>query len=516
VNESIIQPGDSQEMKANRNLAIGVGVLGLGFFGLFYLLFFAVMFLRPGLIFKLVPVPAITDMAISDGIRTFLVQQKIDMSTIDPRQKREPETRHSIAVLVGAEPGTPQEIPPYDHASGANNRLLFLNTGSYRIYDGSRWVEERSAAIGKSSRGLLAPAGLYVLSENGSSPHLSYIASGTSVETPLPEEFLTWYKNNRCPCAKLAWYQGRLCLFWTEKDSISWSMLDGERWSPAATSPYSGGYDVVSDDRNLYLFNQEGNGLDRHLSYYTYSNDTWTGPVRLPVQGGFMNWNAFIQQGKLKFFVQQFTTRTLYTIENGALVDPVRLKGPFNPLRMMGRMALATAVSYLLSLLVVFGVSVGIRRFKKRIWSEDGVEFEFASLFRRFIASMVDKLVLLIPPAIAVAFFMPGMDDLTVNPIRFMLTIFSATALFFVGGFLYHSLLEGLYGQTLGKKICGIRVLKADFSPCGLSSGFLRNLLRIADAFFYYLVAVIALAGTFKWQRIGDIVAETVVVKENR
>ena len=94
--------------------------------------------------------------------------------------------------------------------------------------------------------------------------------------------------------------------------------------------------------------------------------------------------------------------------------------------------------------------------------------------------------------------------------------LYPAAALFFIGGYLYHSLLEGLFGQTLGKKLCGIRVLKADFTPCGLSAGFLRNLLRIVDAFFYYLVAAISLAGTFKWQRLGDLVAETVVVRDTK
>ena len=126
---------------------------------------------------------------------------------------------------------------------------------------------------------------------------------------------------------------------------------------------------------------------------------------------------------------------------------------------------------------------------------------------------MIDKLVLLVPLAIVIAVAMPGLGDIEGHPIRFMLTIFSAVALYIVGSFLYHSLLEGLYGQTLGKKICGIRVLKADFSPCRLSAGFLRNLLRIADAFFYSLVAVVSLAATLKWQRVGDLVADTVVVK---
>ena len=166
-----------------------------------------------------------------------------------------------------------------------------------------------------------------------------------------------------------------------------------------------------------------------------------------------------------------------------------------------------------LSVLVVFGVSAAMRRFKKRIWRENGVEYEFASLFRRFMAAMIDKLVLLVPPAIVIALALPGLDAIQGDPFKFMRAMFTAFALFFLGGYLYHSLLEGLYGQTLGKRICGIKVLNKDFSPCDISAGFLRNLLRIADAFFYYLVAVIAIAANFKWQRVGDVIAETVVVR---
>jgi uncharacterized RDD family membrane protein YckC len=108
------------------------------------------------------------------------------------------------------------------------------------------------------------------------------------------------------------------------------------------------------------------------------------------------------------------------------------------------------------------------------------------------------------------------MEDISENPVMFALVMFAVFGFFFVGGFLYYSLLEGLYGQTLGKKICGIRVLKADFSPCGLSAGFLRNIVGIADAFFYHLVAVVTLAATTKWQRLGDLAAGTVVVKVRR
>jgi hypothetical protein len=426
VNDSVIQPDNGIEAKANRNLAIWIGCLALGMFVLSYVLFFAVMIMEPGLMFKLIPAPSFTDSVISDGNRTYLLLQKMEMSNIDPRQKNKPEVKHVMSILEGAEPGASQEIPPYEHASGANNRLLFLNKGVYRIYDGSRWLEERSGAIGKEPRGILAPAGLYVLSRNESGTHLSLIATGAAVKIPLPGEYLAGKENNQCPCEKLALYKGRLCLFWKEKESISWAILNGDRWSPAATSPYSGGYEVISDDKALYLFQSEGDGPDRRLSYSVFANDAWSGLVRLPIRGGFMSWDVFIRQGKLRLFVQRFPTPMLYTIEKDALVDPVRLKGPFDPFRMMGgRMALLIIIPNVLSFLAVFAVSMGIRRFKKRIWRENGAEYEFATLFRRFLAKMLDSLVLLVPPGIIIALAMHGMEkEIEGHPFLFMFKIF--------------------------------------------------------------------------------------------
>jgi uncharacterized RDD family membrane protein YckC len=81
-------------------------------------------------------------------------------------------------------------------------------------------------------------------------------------------------------------------------------------------------------------------------------------------------------------------------------------------------------------------------------------------------------------------------------------------------GYFYHSLLEGIWGKTIGKKICGIIVLKDDFTTCNISNGLLRNLMRIVDLFFYYWVAVVSIVATMKWQRLGDIVAGTVVVRD--
>jgi uncharacterized RDD family membrane protein YckC len=518
VNDNVILPDDVNQAKTNRNLAIWIGVFGLGLSGLFFVLYVAVMIFHPGLMFKMMPIPSITDKVISDGDKAYLVTQDIDMSTIDPRHESKPKFKYFISSLDGTKLGTSQEIPPYEYASGGNHYLLFLNMGVYRIYDGKQWIQEGSEAIGKDPQGLLTSTGLYVLSKNKTGQHLNLIASRKSSEIPLPGDYLAAKKKDQCVCARLALYQGRLCLFWTDNKSVLWSILDGDTWLPQASLPYSGAYQVVSDDRNLYLFLHEEDNAGNHLSYHVYAKDTWSAPVQLRVKGDVMNWDVFVQQGKLRLFIEKFPNQTFYTIEKGALVDPIRLKSQFNPFGMKGlsRVAIMIALSNVLTFLIVFGVSAVIRRFKKRIWLENGTEYEFASLFRRFLAMIIDFLILLVLPAIVIALTLHRMEDFTENPFMFVFVIFAGLAFFLVGGFLYFSLLEGLYGQTLGKKICGIRVLKADFSPCGLSAGFLRNIVGIVDAFYYHLVAVISLSATTKWQRIGDLVAGTVVVKECR
>ena len=87
-----------------------------------------------------------------------------------------------------------------------------------------------------------------------------------------------------------------------------------------------------------------------------------------------------------------------------------------------------------------------------------------------------------------------------------------------LGPFLYFILLEGLWnGQTLGKKATGLRVRLADGTPVTFQAALGRNLLRPADVLpLTYLVGLIAVFTNPKAQRIGDLVAGTIVVHEGR
>ena len=128
----------------------------------------------------------------------------------------------------------------------------------------------------------------------------------------------------------------------------------------------------------------------------------------------------------------------------------------------------------------------------------------------------IDTLIPMAPFA-APVYFLFKEDTFFDNPFRFFaLFLFFMVSTVLVSYF-YYSLLEGIWGKTIGKKICGIVVLKDNFTKCTISKGLVRNLLRIVDFFFYYyLVGVVSMVGTMKWQRLGDIVAETVVVRDHR
>ena len=81
---------------------------------------------------------------------------------------------------------------------------------------------------------------------------------------------------------------------------------------------------------------------------------------------------------------------------------------------------------------------------------------------------------------------------------------------------LYFCLLEGFWnGQTLGKKVAGLRVRLADGTPVTPLAAAARNLLRPADMLpIPYFSGIVAMFLNPRLQRLGDLVAGTVVVHE--
>jgi len=79
---------------------------------------------------------------------------------------------------------------------------------------------------------------------------------------------------------------------------------------------------------------------------------------------------------------------------------------------------------------------------------------------------------------------------------------------------LYYVLMEGYLGQTVGKMLFGIRVVReSDGGRPGLRAALIRTALRLVDGFLWYLVAFVAVLNSDKNQRLGDMAANTLVVR---
>jgi uncharacterized RDD family membrane protein YckC len=139
---------------------------------------------------------------------------------------------------------------------------------------------------------------------------------------------------------------------------------------------------------------------------------------------------------------------------------------------------------------------------------------------RRVLATIVDAIVIffvyiVVGFLVAIPFGAAREGD---GVVSFSLNGFPALiplALLFVAVFLYYMLMEGYLGQTLGKMLVGIKVVREDNGGIpGLGAAALRTLLRIIDGLFWYAVAFVSVLATQKNRRLGDIAANTLVVRK--
>jgi len=80
----------------------------------------------------------------------------------------------------------------------------------------------------------------------------------------------------------------------------------------------------------------------------------------------------------------------------------------------------------------------------------------------------------------------------------------------------YFPIFEGLWGgRTPGKRAQSLRVVQLDGQPVGWASVIVRNLVRIVDILpGFYAVGSTAILLTKRSQRLGDLAAGTMVVRE--
>lgn len=136
------------------------------------------------------------------------------------------------------------------------------------------------------------------------------------------------------------------------------------------------------------------------------------------------------------------------------------------------------------------------------------IEYAVASVADRILAVLVDGLVQLAYIG-TIIFLLSYFPNFISNEFWVLVIIMYVPIMF------YELVSEiALEGQTLGKKALNIKVIQLDGSQPSISSFIIRWLIRLIEvSSFGGAVALLALFVSSKGQRIGDVAANTTVVK---
>lgn len=153
------------------------------------------------------------------------------------------------------------------------------------------------------------------------------------------------------------------------------------------------------------------------------------------------------------------------------------------------------------------------------------LQFALASVGNRFLACLIDHTL----QVLAILIVSIGLYNLSDGARRLGGRVASGVEegnlwilalmvlLIFVIFFGYFTFFETLWsGQTPGKRWLRLRVIQEDGRPIGFFAAFARNMLRLADMFPppCYSLGVVSIFASARSKRLGDFVANTVVIKE--
>lgn len=233
--------------------------------------------------------------------------------------------------------------------------------------------------------------------------------------------------------------------------------------------------------------------------------------------------------GRFALLTQRFAGGLqIDVVEDGKVVETASLGGGVFDLSFENdyfrNMAISWAIPPALSVVMIGIIMVLMGRFRTSVHVGGTSRAQLASIVRRAIAKVIDSTLFSIPLVIAGYFFWQNWEfesifqsgQAILNLLIEMLLVVTIVIAYSFGTLIVLGFLEGRFGQTPGKWCMGIRVLRSNLLPCGFWRGLVRNVLMIGDQFFNYAVGVALIAFTVKWQRLGDLAADTVVIDVRR
>lgn len=140
---------------------------------------------------------------------------------------------------------------------------------------------------------------------------------------------------------------------------------------------------------------------------------------------------------------------------------------------------------------------------------------ESAGIALRFVAVLLDSIIVFFPLGFVMGLMEGGGNAESADGYGSAgASLGTDVTLFLVFlGICYYVFAEAYTGMTVGKRIVGIRVVDEDGTDIGFGAAVVRNVLRLVDGLFFYLVGAIVASSSPRGQRLGDRAAHTVVVR---
>jgi uncharacterized RDD family membrane protein YckC len=147
------------------------------------------------------------------------------------------------------------------------------------------------------------------------------------------------------------------------------------------------------------------------------------------------------------------------------------------------------------------------------IWAPEGIglEYTLAGLGSRFLAAGVDLLLCGVVLAALIGLEAALGGSRTLQLVTLIVGSFLALFVYWIAFEVWAS------GRTPGKRLGGLRVLMTSGQPVTFAPSAVRNVLRIVDIYATAMVVgVVSIVLSKRDQRLGDLAAGTIVVRERR
>ncbi len=296
---------------------------------------------------------------------------------------------------------------------------------------------------------------------------------------------------------------------------------DPERWRAAARANYDWAVAIVGGAPTV--FGRDSQGPQDYMRGYRLEGGIWKVIFETRAQMSFDLSVIPKKDGGFLLLNRGFpgTAEAVDVSPEGEVLLKRRFgKGGF-PFFGSGFMVMAFVphvASMATPLLLVLFLAPWMRRYRTAVHRHGDDSAQYASLTRRGCARLVDAVIMGAPTMAGLAMMMRGFSDAAFffepeTMVVMFICMFGGMAwsLLCLGIF---AACEAIWGKTPGKWLARIRVVGEDLRPCGGGAAIIRNLLLLADYFLNFLVGIMLVTLTEKWQRLGDMAARTVVVMD--